>query len=429
MSRRAEAVLLLIAATFTGAGTMVVDLTLGRGITADAFTAPAAFSGAWFGLRLAIRAWAARATRFLLPPAALLVALGMVEIYRIDPELGRLQRVWLLVAAAIGVATLWLLRHRGVEVLRRFRYLSLTGAIGLLLLPMLPSGLPLGGATVNGSRLWVRLAIGERTLSFQPGEGAKLLLVAFLASYLAERRRALAQMPRALAGVAVPEPRQLLPVLIAFVLAAGVLVYQGDLGASVLLFGVFIGLLYAATGRAAYLVSGGALVTAGAIAARLAFSRVDVRVEAWLRPFTDYTGIGYQVAQGVFALGEAGVLGTGLGAGAPHLIPAAATDFIFVALVEETGLAGGLAVLAAFGMILAVGYGIALRSGDAFRSLLAAGLTMTLALQTVLILGGVLRLMPLTGVTLPFVSYGGSSMVSNFAAVALLARLSHEGRS
>jgi cell division protein FtsW (lipid II flippase) len=208
-----------------------------------------------------------------------------------------------------------------------------------------------------------------------------------------------------------------------------VLVYQRDLGASILLFGMFILLLYAATDRPAYLITGGIMIAGGAAAARSVFSHVQIRVEAWLHPFTDFTGSGYQVAQGVFALGDAGLLGTGLGAGAPYLIPAAATDYIFVALVEETGLAGGFAILAAFGMLLAVGFGIALRAGDAFRSLLAMGLTITLALQTVLILGGVLRLLPLTGITLPFVSYGGSSLLSNFVIIALLARISHEERA
>lgn len=429
MTARVEAALLMVAALIAGAGTAVVTATVGDGITIDALIAPIVMISSFGGIYFALRAWAPKASRFLLPPVALLTALGSIEIFRIDRDLGRLQRVWLLLAAVIAMATLRLLHGRGVEVLRRFRYLFLTAAFGLLMLPLLPSSLPLGGATINGSRLWIQLKLGERTLSFQPGEGAKVLLVVFFASYLAERRRGLAEMPRSLGPIGLPEPRQLLPIVLAFGVSFAVLVYQRDLGASILLFGMFILLLYAATDRPAYLITGGIMIAGGAAAARSVFSHVQIRVEAWLHPFTDFTGSGYQVAQGVFALGDAGLLGTGLGAGAPYLIPAAATDYIFVALVEETGLAGGFAILAAFGMLLAVGFGIALRAGDAFRSLLAMGLTITLALQTVLILGGVLRLLPLTGITLPFVSYGGSSLLSNFVIIALLARISHEERA
>ncbi len=429
MTERAETLLLLAATLLVGAGTAVVTLTNEEGITFDAFVAATVFLASFGGLLFAIRSWAPKATRLLLPPVALLTALGLIEVFRIDRDLGRLQRYWLLLAAAIAMTVLRLLHGRGVEVLRRFRYLFLAAALGFLLLPLLPSGLPLGGATINGSRLWVRLDFGERALSFQPGEAAKVLLVVFFASYLAERRRGLAEMPRSIGPIRLPEPRQLLPIILAFGVSFAVLVYQRDLGASILLFGLFVVLLYAATDRPAYLIAGGMLIASGASGAQNVFPHVQARVDAWLHPFQDFAGGGFQVAQGVFALGEAGMFGTGLGAGAPYLIPAAATDFIFVALVEETGLAGGFAILAAFGLLFAVGFGIAVRSGDPFRSLLALGLTVTLVLQMTLILGGVLRLMPLTGITLPFVSYGGSSLLANFGIVALLSRISHEERT
>jgi len=428
VSERAEVVLILAATLLVGVGTAIVTLTNGEGITVDAPIASAVFLASFGGLLFAIKTWAPRATRLLLPPVAIITALGAVEVFRIDRHLGRLQRYWLLVAVLIAMLLLRLLHGRGVEVLRRFRYLFLAAALGFLLLPLLPASLPLGGATINGSRLWVRLELGGRGLSFQPGEVAKVLLVVFFASYLAERRRGLAEMPRSIGPIGLPEPRQLLPIILAFGVSFAVLVYQRDLGASVLLFGVFVVLLYAATDRPAYLIAGGTLIAGGASAASSVFAHVQARVDAWLHPFLDFTGGGFQVAQGVFALGDAGIFGTGLGAGAPYLIPAAATDYIFVALVEETGLAGGLAILAAFGILFSVGFGIAVRSGDAFRSLLAMGLTVTLVVQTTLILGGVLRLMPLTGITLPFVSYGGSSLLANFAIVVLLARISHEDR-
>ena len=428
MSERAEFVLLLAATLLVGIGTAIVTLTNGEGVTVDAPLASAVFLASFGGLLFAIKTWAPRATRLLLPPVAFLTALGAIEVFRIDRHLGRLQRYWILVAVLIAMLMLRLLHGRGVEVLRRFRYLFLAAALGFLLLPLLPGSLPLGGATINGSRLWVRLELGGRGLSFQPGEAAKVLLVVFFASYLAERRRGLTEMPRSIGPIGLPEPRQLLPLILAFGVSFAVLVYQRDLGASVLLFGVFVVLLYAATDRPAYLIAGGMLTAGGASAATRVFSHVQARVDAWLHPFADFTGGGFQVAQGVFALGDAGVFGTGLGAGAPFLIPAAATDYIFVALVEETGLAGGFAIIAAFGILISIGFGIAVRSGDAFRSLLAMGLTVTLVIQTTLILGGVLRLMPLTGITLPFVSYGGSSLLANFAIVALLARISHEDR-
>ena len=425
MSERALWVLLLAAAAIVGGGTAVVAIATDRPLV-DAPAAAAAHLAAFGGLALAVRAWAPAATRLLLPSVALITAIGAVQVFRIDRDLGRLQRWWLLIAAAVGIGVLWLLRSRGVEVLRRFRYLFLAAALGLLLLPLLPSGWPLGGASVGGSRLWVRLDLGPRSLSFQPGEAAKLLLVAFLASYLFDRWRALAEMPRSLGPLQLPEPRQLVPVFLAFGVSTLVLVYQRDLGASLLLFVIFVLMLFVATSKPSYLGAAGVLAVSGAYAAAFAFDHVRLRVEAWLRPFDDYADTGYQAAQGLFSLANGGLLGAGLGNGAPYLVPAAATDYVFAAVVEETGLAGGLALLAALALLVAAGFGIAVRAADRFRSLLAAGLTIALAVQTLLILGGVLRLMPLTGLTLPFVSYGGSSLLANFALVALLARISHE---
>ena len=426
MSRTTEAVLVCLAATVAGAGAVLAPLAAGDLPTYDVLLAPAIFLAAFGGLLLAVRRWAPRASRALLPLAALLTSVGWVEVARIDPHLGRLQLWWLLVGAALSAATLYLLRRRGVIVLRRYRYLFLVGGLALLLLPLLPSGLPIRGVTLNGSRLWVRLQAGDLSLSFQPGEAAKLLIVAFLASYLADRGRALATMPRRLGPIGLPEPRQLLPVLLAFGVSFAVLVYQRDLGASLLLFVVFAAMLFAATGRYAYPTAALVLLAGGGLVAYHYFGHVRVRVEAWLHPFADFAGSGYQVAQGLFALGSGGLTGAGIGAGRPDLIPAAATDFVFAAVAEETGLAGGLAVIAAYALLAGVGFGIALRARDPFRKLLAAGLTVTLTVQTALILGGVLRLFPLTGITLPFMSYGGSSLLANLVLVALLARVSHE---
>ncbi|MBI5156991.1 MAG: FtsW/RodA/SpoVE family cell cycle protein [Acidimicrobiia bacterium] len=429
MTKRTEALLVVLSAAIAAAGTALVTVTTSAAITLDTLAAGATHTAAFGALLVGFRRWAPGASRLLLPLVGFITAVGSIEVFRIDPDLGRLQRWWLLLAASIGLLTLRFLRRRGIGALRRYRYLFLVGALALLALPLLPGGLPVGGATVNGARLWVRVAFGDRSLSFQPGEGAKVLIVVFLASYLADRRRALTEMPRSLGPVRLPEPRQLLPVLLGFAVAFLVLVYQRDLGASLLLFVVVVALLYAATGRGTYLASGAALIAGGAFAAVTSFSHVATRVDAWLHPFDDYATGGYQVAQGIFALAEGGLVGAGLGSGSPWLIPAAATDYVFVAIVEELGMAGGLALLAAFAMLIAVGFGIALRATDAFRSLLAAGLTIVLAVQTLLIIGGVLRMLPLTGITLPFVSYGGSSLLANVVVISLLGRISHEERT
>jgi peptidoglycan glycosyltransferase len=357
-------------------------------------------------LLAAVRLWAPAGTRVLLPPVSLLTGLGIVMVTRLDKDLGLLQSWWLLVGSAIAGLVLFLLRRRGVEVLRRFRYLFLVGAIGLLALPLLPAGAPLRGVTINGSRLWVRLDLGSSTLSFQPGEAAKLLVVAFLASYLAERRRTLIEMRRSLGPVRIPEPRQLLPILLAAGIAFAVLVYQRDLGASLLLFAVFVTMLFAATDQASYLLA-----------------------SAWLHPFDHPAATGFQMVQSLFALGNGGLTGTGLGSGRPDLIPAAATDFVYAAVGEELGLAGSLAVLTGFALLVGSGFRISLRAGNTFRTLLAAGLTMTLAVQTILILSGVVRLFPITGIALPFLSYGGSALLANLVLVVVLIRISHEERS
>jgi peptidoglycan glycosyltransferase len=427
MTRNAELALLVVASAIAAMGTALVNFTQGVGIDAQVALTLIVFLAAFGAINLALRRWANTSSPYLFPLAAFLTAVGFTEVFRIDRELGSLQRWSLLVAAAAGVLTLFLLRDRGVAALRRYRYIYLLVAIGLLLLPLLPETWPLRGSTVNGSRLWVRLELpfGDRSLSFQPGELAKVLLVVFLASYLADRHQAMATTSRTIGRLRIPEPRQLGPILIAALAAFAVLVYQRDLGASLLIFTMFIGMIYMATGRAFYPLAGLAIVGVGGFAAYQRFNHVQVRVEAWIDPFGDFFGNGYQVAQGLFAMGSGSLTGSGVGLGTPHLIPAASTDFVFAAVAEEMGLAGSLAVLAALALLIAAGFGIALRSRDVFRKFLAAGLTLVIGFQAFLIIGGVLRVMPVTGITLPFMSYGGSSLVSNTILLALLARISH----
>ena len=427
MTRNAELTLLVVASLIAAMGTALVNFTQGVGIDAQVALTFIVFLASFGAINLALRRWAPTASPFLFPMAAFLTAVGFTEVFRIDRDLGSLQRWSLLVAAAVAVLTILLLRDRGVATLRRYRYIFLFLAIGLLLLPLLPDSWPLRGSTVNGSRLWVRLELplSDRSLGFQPGELAKVLLVVFLASYLADRHHALATTSRTIGRLRVPEPRQVGPLVIAAAAAFGVLVYQRDLGAALLIFTMFVGMIYMATGRAFYPLAGLAIVAVGGFGAYARFDHVRLRVEAWLDPFGDFFGNGYQVAQGLFAMGSGSLTGSGVGLGTPQLIPAASTDFVFAAVAEEMGLAGSLAVLAAVALLVAVGFGIALRSRDVFRKFLAAGLTLVIGFQAFLIIGGVLRVLPLTGITLPFMSYGGSSLLANMVLLALLARISH----
>jgi peptidoglycan glycosyltransferase len=431
MTRTGEAVLITIGAALAAFGVALVDFAAGEAVGAQVGLTFLVFLIAFGALHMAVRAWAPDASPLLLPPVCLLAAIGFMEVYRLSPYQAGLQRWWLLIASGVAVALLALLSRYGLAIIRRYRNLMLLGAIALLLLPNLPASgpLPIKGLTENGSRLWIQFDLGFTQLHFQPGEIAKILFVAFLAGYLADRQAALTGAHRRMGPLSIPEPRQLLPLFLVWGGSLLILIYQRDLGASLLLFITFTALLYAATGSAGYLLTGGILAVGGGIAAWAAFSHVQRRVEAWLFPFRDYADTGYQVAQGVFALGTGSLSGSGPGLGQPGLIPNAATDFIFAAVGEELGLAGSVAVLACFALFLAAGFGIALRSRDRFRTLLAAGLTFVMGLQAFLIIAGVVRVLPLTGITLPFMSYGGSALVGNFLVLAMLQRASHEERS
>jgi len=431
VTRNAEAALLAAAAVVAAMGVALVNFAFGRGFDAQVALTFLVFTVGFGSVHMALRRWAPEGNPYLFPIAAFLTAIGFTEIYRLDSDLASIQRWSLLVAGAVTTGLLLLLRDEGVTMLRRYRYLFLAGAVALLLLPLLPETWPLHGAEVNGSRLWVRLELpmGNRSLSFQPGEVAKVLLVVFLASYLADRHLAMATTGRRLGPIRLPEPRQLGPILIAAGASFAVLVYQRDLGASLLLFALFITMVFVATGRVAYLVTGFGLIAGGGLFAYQVFDHVQRRVFAWLHPFDDFADAGYQIVQGLFAMGSGSLTGSGLGLGRPDLIPAASTDFIFASVAEEIGFAGSIAVLAAYALLAAAGFGIAIRSRDVFRKFLAFGLTIVIAVQAILILAGVLRLFPVTGITLPFMSYGGSSLLANMVLVALLVRASHGERT
>jgi cell division protein FtsW (lipid II flippase) len=428
MSRNAEGVLILAASLLAAFGVALVNFAQGGGVDAQTGLTFLVFLLAFGTMVASIRAFAPRATPLLLPPVVALVALGFFEIYRLDPIRAGLQRWWVLIAAGTASLVLFLLSRGTTSVLRRYRNLILIVSIGLLMLPNLPSdwGFPLKGLEVNGSRLWIVLDLRFTQMQFQPAELAKLGMVIFFAAYLADHQKALREAHRRIGPIRVPEPRQLIPLLLAWGGSIFILIWQRDLGASLLIFAGFVLLLYAATGATGYLVAGGLMTLTGAAAAAVMFDHVQRRITAWIAPFEHYQDEGYQIVQGLFALGTGSLSGAGPGLGRPDLIPNAETDFIFAAVGEELGFAGTVAILAVYGLVIAVGLGVAFRSRDTFRKLLAAGLTFIVAVQVFLIIGGVLRIVPLTGITLPFMSYGGSALVGNLVLVALLLRISHE---
>lgn len=427
MTRNAEAALLAGAAVLAALGVSIVTAAGGDGPDANTALTFVVMALSFGSLHLAFRQWARNASPYLLPITALITAVGLVEIYRLDPGAASLQRWWLLIASALAIGVLALLARYGTDVLLRYRYLFLTAGLVAFMLPLLPSAWPLGGVEVNGSRLWLQLRAFDTTIvRFQPGEIAKVLLVVFLASYLASRQGALVSSTRRIGRITIPEPRQLFPLAAAWVVSLVVLVYQRDLGASLLLLALFAAMLYAASGRVSYPLVGAGLFVIGTVAAARLFDHVQRRFDAWLRPWDDFADSGFQIAQSLFALGSGSLTGSGLGLGRPDFIPSATTDFIFAAVAEETGLAGSVAIVVAYSLLVTVGFGVSLRARDPYRKLLAAGLTTVIAIQAILIIGGVTRLLPLTGITLPFMSYGGSSLVANMIAIAVLARVSHE---
>lgn len=362
----------------------------------------------------------------ILPIVALLNGLGWVVIARLDSipavqrasgsDLASLQAVWSALGVGLYVATLATVR-RGRD-LERYRYLLGLAGLGLLLAPLLP----VVGRTINGSRLW--LALGPVT--FQPVELAKLALVIFFASYFAEKRALLATPTVRMGNHLYPDPRPFGPIVAAALVAILIIAAEHDIGFALLMFMLFLIMLWLATGRTSYLVIGAGLFAAATFVGQRLFGQAGERINVWLHAFHFASGQGYQIVQGQYALGSGGIAGTGLGLGQPGSIPVVPSDMIFAAIGEELGLLGTTALVIAFLLLVAAGLRIALTHHSEFSKLLAAGLTVILGLQAFIIMAGITRLLPLTGVTLPFVAYGGSSLVANYILVALLMRLSTE---
>ncbi|MDQ3680246.1 MAG: FtsW/RodA/SpoVE family cell cycle protein [Actinomycetota bacterium] len=412
--RNAELGLIILAVLLTGA--LYALASLGRSASLPANIVPflvvilVLLGGAHIGVRIL----APDADGMLLALAAMLNGIGYVFIARLDPDLAGLQAVWTALGIGAFLGTLALVRR--VRDLERYRYSFAILGVALLLMPLLP----VVGRNINGARLWVRVG----TITFQPGELAKIALAIFFAAYLVEKRELLSEFR--LTRGRLPDPRVVGPLLLAWGASLLVMTAQRDLGSSLLFFAFFILMVWMATARGAYLGLGLGLFAAGAMFAYSAFAHVQSRVSIWIDPWPEATGQAYQIVQAAYAFGSGGFAGSGPGLGAPGTIPAVATDFIFAAVGEELGLLGTTAVIVAFVLMVAAGLRIALRADQAFEQLLAAGLTTIIGLQTFIIIGGVTRLVPLTGLTLPFMSYGGSSLVANYVLLALLIRVSDD---
>lgn len=412
--RRTELGLIVLVALIVVSAYILASL--GRTSEMPANAGP--FLGIILGLLLlahvALRIWAPTADSILLPMAGLLNGLGYVFIARLDHRLAALQATWTILGVGAFVLTLAVVRR--ARDLERYRYTLAFLGVAFLLLPLVPHI----GRNINGARLWVRVG----SITFQPGELAKLALAVFFASYLVDKRELLARPTWRVGPLFLPDPKHLGPIVLAWGASLVVLFSENDLGTSFLFFALFIAMLWVATGRGAYLGVGFTLFVAGAGLAYKTFAHARSRIQVWINPWAHAQTAGYQVIQGLYAMGSGGLAGSGLGLGSPTRIPEVATDFIFAAIGEELGLLGTAAIVLAFVIIVGTGLRIALRAEREFDKLLATGLTFTIGLQAFIIMAGVTRLTPLTGITLPFISYGGSSLVANYVLLALLLRIS-----
>ena len=412
--RNGELGLVVMAASITGAAYVLASLGKNSQIPATVVPFLLALLGMLIAAHVATRYFARGADSTLLPLAALLHGIGYVMIARLSDRRAALQTTWSLIAIVAFVLVLMLVQRP--PDLARYKWTFLFIGVGSLVLPLVP-GI---GTNVGGARIWV--SVGP--ISIQPGEFAKIALALFFAAYLADNRELIAAGTRRIGPMRIPELRYLLPITLAWGFAVVVMVAEKDLGSALLFFTLFTVMMWVATERTVYLLVGFVLFTAAAFTAYKMFGVVQTRVAIWTDPWSQYEGKGYQSAQSMFAFANGGTGGTGLGMGSPNKIPAASTDFIYAAIGEEMGLAGAAAILIGFVLMIGAGLRIAVRADRPFEKLLATGLTTIIGMQAFIITAGVLRVIPLTGITLPFVSYGGSSLLSNYILLAVLIRIS-----
>src|SRR6478609_7153578 len=429
--RNRELFLLVIACAINASAIVLVQLGALGHVDLTLVYLGAGLSALVVGMHIALRFVAPQADPFLLPIATVLTGIGIAEIYRIDihykdsgwDSAGVKQIVWAAIAIVAAILVVVLIRNH--RVLQRYTYIFGFAALILLLLPMLP-GI---GKTIYGARVW----IGIGPFSFQPGEIAKLCLAVFFAGYLVQARDSLSMVGKKFLGIRFPRARDLGPILVVWLMSMAVIVFQRDLGTGLLIFGLFLVMLYVATSRISWVILGVLLIVGGAIVASQVLPYVHDRFANWLAPFSqgvyDAQGGSFQLVQGLFGLAHGGLIGTGLGQGQPWITPVSQSDYIIASLGEELGLAGLFAIFALYLLFVARGLRIGFAGQDDFGKLLAVGLSFTVALQCFIVIGGVTRVIPLTGLTTPFLAAGGSSLVANWIIVALLLRLSDTVRN
>ncbi|ALG05550.1 FtsW/RodA/SpoVE family cell cycle protein [Kibdelosporangium phytohabitans] len=424
------------AALVTGALTLV-SINQKQALTIQVLWYGLAFFAVFTIAHLAVRKLAPYADPLILPCVALLHGFGLVMIYRIDlaksekaiaqakeySAAAPKQVMWTVISLVLFLAVLWVVRNH--RVLAKYGYTA--GLVGLFALA-LPALLPASITEVNGAKVWLKLGI----FNIQPGEFAKILLMVFFASFLVSKRDLFMVAGRRFLGLELPRARDLGPILVAWGVAIGVLVFEKDLGTSLLIFGIVLAMLYVATERAAWVVIGLTLFIGGALLAFSMFTHVQQRVANWLTPMDPdvYKRLGgsYQIAQGLFGIGTGGMAGTGLGAGRPDIVPEAHTDFITAAIGEELGFIGLAALLVVYMLLAMRGLRSAVAVRDSFGKLLGGGLSFAIVMQVFVVVGGVTALIPMTGITAPFLSYGGSSLLANYILIALLLRISDAAR-
>ena len=418
MTRRSlELMLLCVGAPIVILLFAMLALNQGQRLGFTTLGVPIGIFAAFVVAHLSIRFFAPDADPAILPLVFVLSGTGIAFVTRLAPNLAYNQVIWLFLGVACMILVLAF--SRNLEKLAHYKYTLM--AIGFLLL--LSPLLPFVGQEIYGSRIW--LSIGP--FSFQPGELAKVVIVLFLASYLSANRELLSVFTWRVGPFRLPDIRTLAPMIVMWAIALLIVIFEKDLGSALVFFFVFLAMLYVATGKRLYLVVGVLLITLGFVGAYLAFSHVQVRVANWLDPFADPQGAGYQMLQGLYSMADGDLFGVGIGRGLADQIPVVESDFIFAAIAEECGLLGSAGILLVYLSFAIRGYVTAARAKSDFSSLVAAGVTTTIVLQAFIIVGGVTRLIPLTGLTLPFVSQGGSSLLASFIAIGFLLRCGDEG--
>ena len=425
--RNVELALLVLALTVSIGANALISIDDQNSFDTDFWFQSSLLAVAALVFHVVLRLRAKYADPVILPIVVALNGLGLAMIHRLDApgdDTGNNQMRWTLIAMAVAIAVIWLLKdHR---VLRRFTFISLAASALLLILPLVPG---ISAGEILGARVWIRLG----PMTFQPGEVAKITLAIFFAGYLSSNRDLIMLAGRKIGPMQFPRFKDMGPMITAWLVSIGVLIFQRDLGSSILFFGLFIVMIYVATSRISWVVIGVSLILGGGFLASQVFSHVALRIDSWLNAFTEEVfgrspGGSGQIVEGLFGMASGGLVGTGLGQGRPNLVPFANSDMIIASFGEELGLIGLFAIVMMYLLLFTRGFRAALGKRDAFGKLLACGLSFAVALQCFVVIGGVTRLIPLTGLTTPFLAAGGSSLLANWIIVGLLLMISHTAR-